>query len=187
VPSFSDLRTRYLRRYQYRREVPATPREASTEVERIGDILDEAEEGDMVENQENEKPPSSGQCSTFESLIQPPYTQLDPSQFEQPASAFQQPPAISLPPPSGCPITPRSPSWVLTQHLPAAGPTIPRRTMEDKQRIHQQRKARDQRRRERRRALLDGKSNKDVAVEGVIIGPGCSHFHIGPVTMNHTK
>jgi hypothetical protein len=73
-PSFSDLRTRYLRRYQYCREVPATPSETSTEVERIGDILDEAEEGDMMENQENEKPPSSGQCSPFESLVQPPYT-----------------------------------------------------------------------------------------------------------------
>jgi len=143
VPSFIDLRTRYPRRYQYRREVPATPSEASTEVERIGDILDEAEEEDMVENQENEKPPSSGQCSPFESLVQPPYTQLDPSQFEQPASAFQQPTAISLPRPSGCPITPHSPSRVLTQHLQAAGPTIPRRTMEDKQRIHQQCKARD--------------------------------------------
>jgi len=141
----------------------------------------------MVENQENEKPPSSGQSSPFESLVQPPYTQLDPSQFEQPASAFQQLPAISLPPPSGCPITPRAASRVLTQHLPAAGPTIPRRTMEDKQRIPQQCKAHYQRRRERRRALLDGESNKDVAVEGVIIGPGCSHFHIGPVTMNLTK
>jgi len=135
VPSFSDLRTRYTQWYQYRREVPATPSEASTEVERIGDILDEAGEWDMVENQENEKPSSSGQCSPFESLVQPPYMQLDPSQFEQPASAFQQPPTISLPPPSGCTITPCSPSWVLTQHLPAAGPTIPRRTMEDKWRI----------------------------------------------------
>jgi hypothetical protein len=168
VPSFSDLRTRYPRPYQYRREVPATPSEVSTEVERIGNILDEAEEGDMVENQDNEKPPLSGQCSPFESLVQPPYTQLEPSQFEQLASAFQQPPAISLPPPSGCPITPRSPSRVLIQHLPAAGPTIPRRTMEANQRIDQQ-------------------SNNDVAVEEVIIGPGCSHFYIGPVTMNLTK
>jgi len=82
VPSFSDLRTRYPRQYQYRREVSSTPSEVSTEVERIGDILDEAEEGDMVENQENENPPSSAQCSPFESLVQPPYTQLDPSQFE---------------------------------------------------------------------------------------------------------
>jgi len=65
VPSFSDLRTRYLRWYQYRREVPTTTSEASTEVERIGDILDEAEVGDMVENQENEKPPSSRQSSPF--------------------------------------------------------------------------------------------------------------------------
>jgi len=187
VPSFSDLRTRYPRWYQYRREVPTTKREASTEVERIGDILNEAKEGDMVENQENEKPPSSGQCSPFESLVPPLYTQLDPSQFEQPASAFPQPSAISLPPPSGCPIIPCSPSRVVTQHLPAAGPTIPCKTMEDNQRIRQQCSARDQRRRERRRALLDGESNKDVAVEGVIIGPGCSYFHIGPVTMNLTK
>ena len=113
VPSFSDLRTRYPRRYQYRRAVPAFPSEASTEVERIGDILDEAEQGDMIENQLNDKPPLSGQCSPFESLVQPSYTQWDPSQFKQPASAFQQPPAISLPPPSGCTITPRLPSRVL--------------------------------------------------------------------------
>ena len=98
MPSFSDLRTRYQRRYQYRREVTATSSEASTEVERIGDILDEAEEGDMVENQKNEKPSSSGQCSPFKSLVQPPYTQFNPSQFEQPASAFQKPPrSVSLP------------------------------------------------------------------------------------------
>jgi len=141
----------------------------------------------MMENQENEKALSSGQCSPFESLVQPPYTQLDPSQFEQPASASQQHPTISLPPTSGCPITPRSPSRVLTQHLPAAGPTISRRTIEDKERIRQQRKASDQRRRERRRALLRGDSNKDIVLKGVIIGPSCSHFHIGPVTMNHTK
>ena len=82
MPSFRDLRTRYPQLYQYRREVPATPSKASTEVERIGDILDEAEEGDMVEKQKNEKPPSSRQFSPFESLVQPPYTQLDPSQFE---------------------------------------------------------------------------------------------------------
>jgi len=141
----------------------------------------------MVENQENEKPPSTGQCSPFESLVQPPYTQLDPFQFEQPASAFPQPPVISLPPHSGCPITPRLPSRVLTQHLPAAGPAIPYRTMEAKQQMRQQRKAHDQRRRERQRALLDGESNKDVAVEGVIIGPGCSYFHSGPITMNLMK
>jgi len=141
----------------------------------------------MVENKENKKPPSSGQCSPFESLVQPLYTQWDPSQLEQPAYAFQQPPALSLPATSDCTITHHSPLRVLTQHLPAAAPTIPRRTIEDKQWIRQQCKARDQRWQERRRALLDGESNKDVAVEGVIIGPGCSHFHIGSVTMNLMK
>jgi len=57
VIAFSDHGTQYLWRYQYRIEVSATPPEASTEVERIGNILDEVYEEYIVEDQENEKSP----------------------------------------------------------------------------------------------------------------------------------
>ncbi|KAF8416006.1 hypothetical protein EV426DRAFT_578933 [Tirmania nivea] len=164
-------------------EVPATPSEASTDVGGI-DLVDDFEEApskeaDIAENKENEKSSFFGDRPRFP--LQPLHTE-----FTHPVSPLEQPPMISDPPPSGCPVTLHSPLQVVSQQLPAVEVIIPRKTLA-KQRIRQRRKARIQRRRESQNAVLNKESKSVGTLGGVIIGPRCSHFHIGPVTMHVTE
>ena len=165
--------------------MPATPSEASTEAEGFDDVEVEMgeprgeEEG--VGNQENEEPLAQN-SSPFNNR-QPPYLSFSPSQVEHLPSGFEQPPVICLSPPAPPPLA-ISPTRPLPGCMPEVGTIIPPRIMDSKQRLRQRRKARDQKRRERRRGELE---QEEVAKGGLSIDIGSGtfhHCHIGPITFH---
>lgn len=154
--------------------MPATPSEASTNPGEAGSIAERfsEEEEEGMENKENED------YDFMRSQFPAAQTRFSPN-------AFAQPPEICLSPPSPPPLG-ISPSHPVPRPLSPIGTiTLPRRTMDFKQRVRQRRKARDQKRRQRRK----GEAEEAVmAGAGVVnIGAGCSNFHIGPITMNVTR